>query len=170
MEALVEWLKVVFGKWWLIVLPIIVALGFAYNKHQAEKQWHYWVATEEVHYHDQVIYKDGMIKVHWDKLPKVPNCAFEERWHIYIPQQGWVPVKEWDYQKYDVPPYRHGPDDFKGKDVDFWGDWVSIARRPLTPGVYEIRVSYQYDCFNWGVNNWEAEQRIVFEVTDVTAN
>ena len=62
------------------------------------------------------------------------------------------------------PPYRHGPDDFKGKDVDFWGDWVSIAREPLHPGTYEIRVSYQYDCFNWGVNSWEAEQRIVFTV------
>ena len=72
MEALVDWLKGVFGKWWLIALPIIVLALFAFNRYQAEKQWHYWVSTPEVHYHDQVKYENGMIKVHWDKLPKVP--------------------------------------------------------------------------------------------------
>ena len=170
MEALVEWLKGIFGKWWVIALPIAALSVFVYNKYDNEIHWHSWVATPEVHYHDDVIYKDGMIKVHWDKLPRVPNCAFEERWHIYIPTQGWIPVKEWDYEKGDVPPYRLDTQDFKGKDVDFWGDWVKIARRPLKPGTYEIRVSYAYDCFNWFVNGFEAEQRITFEVTENTVN
>ena len=164
MEWIGDWFKTVFGKKWILFLPIAVGLFFAYQRHQAEKQWHYWVVTPEVHYHDQVIYNDGHVRVHWDKLPKIPNCGFEERWHLHLPGQGWIPVKEWDYQKYDVPPYRNSPSDFKGKDVDFWGDWVKISRAPLSSGTYEIRVSYHYDCFNWGVNHWEAEQRIIFTV------
>ena len=169
MEALVEWLKSVFGWRWVIILPIVVLAVLGFNRYQAEKQWHYWVATSEVHYYDQAIYSDGKVRVHWDKLPKIPNCGFEERWHINLPGQGWIPVKEWDYQKGDVPPYRHGPNDFKGKDVDFWGDWVRISRAPLGPGTYEIRVSYHYDCFNWGVRHWEAEQKIIFTVEDDNA-
>ena len=166
MNLTLEWLRLVFGKKWIWVLPAVALIFFGYQRYQMEKQWHYWVATPEVHYHDQVIYKDGQVRVHWDKLPKIPNCSFEERWHLNLPGQGWIPVKEWDYQKNDVPPYRNGPTDFKGKDVDFWGDWVTISRAPLDKGTYEIRVSYHYDCLNWGVRDWEAEQRIIFTVED----
>ena len=168
MEGLgVLWEKLTqyFGTKAAILIMVLMGAGYyAHSQYQKERLWHAWVKTPEVHYHDQVIYKDGMIKVHWDKLPKVPNYDFEERWHLYLPGQGWIPIKEWDYQKNDVPPYRFDTQDFKGKDVDFWGDWVSIAREPLKPGTYEIRVSYHYDSFNWGVNHWEAEQKITFTV------
>ena len=65
------------------------------------------------------------------------------------------------YNKDAVPPYqKEGADVLKP--VTFWGDDVFVGN--LEPGRYEIRIKYKYDCWNWGVNEWEPDESIQFTV------
>ena len=148
---------------WIVPFVFLIFYGYTYYYEKLTYQANYHAEAESVrnHHADEVIYKDGYVKVHWAKLPKTVNCAFTETWMIFIPQRGWIEVHQWSYNKDAVPPYqKEGADVLKP--VTFWGDDVFVGN--LEPGRYEIRIKYKYDCWNWGVNEWEPDESIQFTV------
>ena len=164
MEALVEWLKGVFGKKWIWVLPVVVLSSFIYYEYKTEQSYHEWAGSYVAHEYSDVTYNNGYIRVKWEKLPKAPETDIVIHYLFYRPglpligtAQQFIPVigakneyrgsKEHNDENLHLVPY--------------WGSPVFVGELP--PGQYEVVVYYEYPK-SWWYPDWIADQRIVFTV------
>lgn len=163
MEALVAWLKDVFGSKWVWVLPVAVLTLFAFYEYQTEQSYHKWAGSYVSHEYSDVIYKDGYIRIKWEKLPKSPETDIVIHYLFYRPglpligtAQQFIPVDESNV-------YRDGKahSDENLHLVPYWGSPVFVG--DLEPGQYEVVVYYEYPN-SWWYPDWSANQRVVFTV------
>ena len=164
MEALVDWLKDVFGKKWIWVLPFVVLSLFLYYLYSSERSYHQWASSYKVHnfYTDRVEYSDGKLRVFWMSWPKTAPYGFEEQYVLYRPVGEPIGIAEYEHPYPKAAPYRHGysMDDTNMKFPNAWGSWIDVGK--LEPGVYQLEIRYDYD--PWWLPDWTADQRIVFTV------
>ena len=154
-------------KRWRIAFTVVLCIGFlvgayAYKEYNYQRDYHAQAETIDHHYYDDVRYREGFLSVHWVRLPKPVECAFRESWEMNKVRRGWTEVHSWYYQTGAVPDYQRKGGSVS-KEANFWGDdvWIGL----LSPGEHEIRIKYQYiECFNWGINSFEPDQTIVFNV------
>lgn len=163
MEALVEWLKSVFGNKWVWVLPLMILVGFIYNSYQSEQSYHNWAGSYSAHKYSDVVYEDGYIKVKWETLPKAPKTDIVIHYLFYRPGLPLIGTAQ------QFIPVTHSNDYRVSKDhtdenlhkVSYWGSPVFVG--DLNPGQYEVVVYYEYPK-SWWYPDWDADQRITFDV------
>ena len=163
MEALVEWLKGVFGNKWVWVLPLVVLSIFIYYEYSSEQSYHKWAGSFVAHQYSDVKYSDGYVQVKWEKLPKSPETDIVIHYLRYRPglpligtAQQFIPVDESNV-------YRDGRshDEHNLHLVSYWGSPIFVGN--LMSGRHELVVYYEYPN-SWWYPDWTADQRIVFEV------
>ena len=163
MNLALEWLRLVLGKKWVWVLPMVALAVFTFTQYKSEMSYHKWAGSYVAHEYSDVIYKDGYIRIKWEKLPKSPKTDIIIHYLHYRPglpligtAQQFIPVDESNV-------YRDG----KGHNnenlhlVSYWGSPVFVGE--LEPGKYEVVVYYEYPD-NWWYPDWSANQRVVFTV------
>ena len=168
MEALVEWLKNVFGKRWVIVLPIAVLAIFGWQQYSSEQSYHHWAGSYIAHEYSDVTYEDGYIRIKWAKLPKAPKTNIVIHYLFYRPGLPLIGTAQ------QFIPVVHGNDYRTSKEhneenlhlIPYWGSPVFVGH--LKPGQYEVVVYYEYPN-SWWYPDWDADQRIIFTVEDDNA-
>ena len=155
-------------------LAVLIVVGLIWHSSiqtkkaevKAWQEYHAMIEGKDFHFYDDVRYKDGWIQVHWVRLPKTAYCGFTQRWYMDKIGRDFVEIQNWYYPKGVAEPYFElGGDSVKALEP-FWGDQVHVGI--LRPGIYEVKVVYTYDKECWeelGVEGFEPDQRIVFEVT-----
>ena len=164
MEALVSWLKAIFGSRWVIVLPIVVSLVYAYNRYENEIHYHAWAAGYTIHHFDptSVEYEENHVRVRWITFPKVADDGFEEQYILHSIGREPLGIYEFEHPTPNAKPYRDGyiTDETNIKHCNCWGSWIEVGK--LEPGQYELEIRYDYD--SWLYPDWSADQRIKFTV------
>ena len=163
MNLTLEWLRLVFGKRWVWVLPMVGLAFYGFQQYQSERSYHMWAGSYVAHEYSDVTYQDGYIRVYWEKLPKAPRTDIIIHYLFYRPglpligtAQQFIPAK-------DTNEYRVSKD-HNNENLHlspYWGSPVFVG--DLEPGTYEVVVYYQYPN-SWWYPDWQANQRVVFTV------
>lgn len=163
MEALVEWLKSVFGKRWVLILPIVFIFGWIYYDYSDEQKYHGWAGSRVAHYYSDVQYKDGYIRVLWERLPKIPEQDLMIHYLFARPGLPLVGNVQQFLPVHHSNAYRASlqQDETNIHSDSYWGSPIFVG--DLNPGEYEMVVYYQYTD-NWWYPDWSADQRITFTV------
>lgn len=153
----------------IILALILQSTMWIYNKWDAERHWHSWAMSTEGHYYSKVEYdaENKRVRVYWDHYPKIPKCNLEYYYILHRPGKTPLSVAHWHIPKSDTIHYRLDTQDFTYANSNHWGVWLDLSEYEMGPGTYEITIHYEYeDCFNWWVNEWEPDQKIVFKIED----
>ena len=167
MEALVEWLKWIFGqrKWGYGLAAIVIVLS-AWQWQRSEMHYHIWAGSYNVHHFDpdSIEYSDGKVRVFWVSFPKVAPYGFEEQYILHRINGEPLGIDEFEHPYPRATPYRDGylTEEINIKYCNCQGNWIDVGRLP--PGTYSLEIRYDYDV--WWLPDWSADQRIIFEVPD----
>ena len=168
MEALVAWLKSVFGWRWVIVLPIVLLSALGFQQYQSERSYHEWAGSFVAHKYSDVVYSNGYIRVKWEKLPKAPRTDIIIHYLFHRPGLPLIGTAQQFIPEKSSNEYRKSRQqtDVNLHLVPYWGSPVFVG--DLQPGMYEVVVYYEYPK-SWWYPDWTADQRIIFTVEDDNA-
>ena len=168
MNLVLEWFRLVSGKHWKWLLPLVAVTAFGFQQYQSERSYHEWAGSFVAHEYSDVEYKDGYIRIKWEKLPKAPKTDIVIHYLFHRPGLPLIGTAQQFIPERSTNEYRKSRQQTNVNMhlVPYWGSPVFVG--DLQPGMYEVVVYYEYPK-SWWYPDWTADQRIIFTVEDDNA-